>query len=110
MVSIRTPFILVCTLASGLLFSACASEETPSPPSDVRVYEGGVGFVKEIVADGNMAVVTHDEIPGFMMAMTMTFGLRADSVREAIAVGDSISFEVSFDGIDSWISRVHVIE
>ncbi|HAY37501.1 MAG: copper-binding protein [Rhodothermales bacterium] len=84
--------------------------EEAEPITDVRVYDGGVGIIIDLVADGQMAVVQHDEIPGFMMAMTMPFGLREDSIRKAIAVGDSIAFDVSFDGIDSWISRVSVLK
>ena len=93
-----------------LCISACGSPDTPPANPDVRVYEGGKGRVTDVVADGNMAIVKHDEIPGFMMGMTMTFGLREDSVRNYISVGDSIHFQVSFDGIDSWISSVRVIE
>jgi Cu/Ag efflux protein CusF len=92
------------------VLSACTQQEPPPEPKEVRVYEGGKGRIKDIVADGNMAIVIHDEIPGFMMGMTMPFGIREDSIREAIAVGDSIAFDVSSDGIDNWISRVTVIK
>ena len=94
-----------------LLCTSCGPKfEEAEPITDVRIYPGGTGVVTEIVADGNMAVVRHEEIPGFMMAMTMPFGLRADSIRDAVAVGDSIDFDVAFDGIDSWIHRVTVLE
>lgn len=95
----------------SFLLVGCRDSQPPAKPETtaVKVYDGGVGKVREIVADGNMAVIVHDEIPGFMTAMTMTFGLREDSVRSAIATGDSISFQVSTDGIDSWISQVRVI-
>lgn len=95
----------------SFLLVGCSDSQPPAEPetTTVKVYDGGVGKVREIVADGNMAVVVHDEIPGFMTAMTMTFALREDSVRSAIATGDSISFQVSTDGIDSWISQVRVI-
>jgi Cu/Ag efflux protein CusF len=96
-------------LLLSFILVACSDPQPPINPESVRVFEGGVGKVREIVADGNLAVVVHDEIPGFMTAMTMTFGLREDSVRHAISTGDSISFQVSFDGIDAWISRVKVI-
>ena len=104
------PLLFPLLLLLVLPQTACQTPEPPEPAVEVKIYEGGVGRVKDIVADGNMAIVTHDEIPGFMLGMTMTFGLREDSVRRAIAVGDSISFDVSFDGIDSWISRVYVIK
>ena len=104
-------------LTLGFLFlissslSGCGPKfEEAAPIEDVQIYEGGLGVVTEIVADGNMAVIRHEEIPGFMMAMTMTFGIRSDSVRNAFSQGDSIRFDVAFDGIDSWLSRVERIE
>jgi len=89
--------------------TACAQPEPAVENSDVKTYEGGKGRIVDIVADGNMAVIRHDEIPGFMMGMTMTFGLREDSIRSAVQPNDSIHFNVAFDGIDSWISKVTVI-
>lgn len=98
--------------AALLITASACSERTPgySESEEIRTASGGRGLVLEIIADGNMAVIKHDEIPGFMMAMTMTFGLREDSIRSAISNGDSIAFEVSYDGIDSWISRVVVLD
>ena len=96
-------------LALVFVLSACSKPEPEPVATDVRIYEGGKGRITEIVADGNMAVIRHDEIPGFMMGMTMTFGLREDSIRSAVQVDDSIHFDIAFDGIDSWISRVTVI-
>ena len=102
-------FILLVILVIGI--TGCGPKfEKAEPITDERVYKGGAGIITEIIADGNMAIVQHDEIPGFMMAMTMPFGLREDSIRDAVSVGDSIAFDVSFDGVDSWISRVIVID
>jgi len=101
---------LLLMLASGLVFSSCTSPEPPQIDKNIRVFEGGQGRIQEIVADGRMAIIQHNEIPDFMMGMTMPFGIREDSVRDAISVGDSISFDVSTDGIDNWISRVTVIK
>lgn len=106
-----TSSILNFLLLVGMLVlgSACGEPEPAPVSADVKYHDGGKGRIVELVADGTMAVVRHDEIPGFMMGMTMTFGLREDSVRSAVQAGDSIHFEVAFDGIDSWISRVQVI-
>ncbi len=100
----------ILILLSLALFACSEPKAPPEPPVDVKVYDGGVGKVREIVADGHLAIIVHDEIPGFMTAMTMSFELREDSIRNAISNGDSISFQVSFDGIDAWISRVTVIQ
>ena len=75
--------------------TACAQPEPAVENSDVKTYEGGKGRIVDIVADGNMAVIRHDEIPGFMMGMTMTFGLREDSIRSAVQPNDSIHFNVA---------------
>jgi Cu/Ag efflux protein CusF len=50
------------------------------------------GVVRAVLNDMNVVVITHDEIPGYMPAMTMGFRATSPQVYEAVAVGDAVRF------------------
>jgi Cu/Ag efflux protein CusF len=50
------------------------------------------GVVKRIERDRKMMSVAHEEVPGYMPAMTMPFWMDSDALFEGLAVGDSIEF------------------
>ena len=50
------------------------------------------GVVRAIVPEINVLVITHEDIPGYMPAMTMGFRAAAPAIHEAVAVGDAVRF------------------
>ena len=55
------------------------------------------GTILEVRKDSNVFLIHHDEIPGFMMAMTMPFKL-ADSLDiNRFGVGDSLKFRLEME-------------
>ena len=50
------------------------------------------GVVRAIVPEINVLVITHEDIPGYMPAMTMGFRASAPKIHEAVAVGDAVRF------------------
>jgi protein SCO1/2 len=64
------------------------------------------GLVRELPADGETVVVRHEEIPGFMPKMTMTFNVRDTNDLRGLQVGDAITFNVKATGEDSWIENI----
>ena len=64
------------------------------------------GVVREIEPDGQTVLIQHEDIPGFMPAMTMPFSLRGTNVSHGFAAGDQVRFELTVTKEDSWISRV----
>jgi len=52
----------------------------------------GRGIVRALVPGSDLVVIEHDEITGFMPAMTMGFRATSRSVYEAVRVGDAVSF------------------
>lgn len=98
-----------CLLVLALL-SACTGEpQLPLNERTVTSEHEGYGVVIRILENSRLIQVRHGDIPDFMPAMTMPFEYRADSIREVIAEGDSIRFNVATDGIDNWITSVSVI-
>ena len=50
------------------------------------------GVVRAVLPDMGLVVLTHDEIPGFMPAMTMGFRLAAPGIAQTARVGDTVRF------------------
>jgi len=64
------------------------------------------GLVLELHADGQTVVVRHEEIPGFMPKMTMSFNVRDTNELRGLLVGDAITFLVKATEEDSWIQSI----
>jgi protein SCO1 len=64
------------------------------------------GVVREVESDGQTLLIQHEDIPGFMPAMTMPFSLRGTNVSRGFAAGDQVRFELTVTKEDSWISRI----
>ena len=52
------------------------------------------GTILEIRHKSNEFLIHHDEIPGFMMAMTMPFALQDSTDIHRFNVGDSVHFQL----------------
>src|SRR5262245_14884370 len=52
----------------------------------------GQGVVRAIVPELNLVVVTHDEIAGYMPAMTMGFRVATPALLNGVQIGDSVRF------------------
>lgn len=85
----------------GLLafLSACgrdssdAVEESSSPPTS-ETYYNGVGTIITIINEDHVKI-EHDEIPGFMNAMTMNFKVKDPSLLQDLAPGMDVRFRVA---------------
>jgi Cu/Ag efflux protein CusF len=54
----------------------------------------GRGVVRGVLADMQVLVITHEELAGFMPAMTMGFRAASAKVYEGVQIGDEIRFTV----------------
>lgn len=52
------------------------------------------GVVRAILADLDVLVITHEELPGYMAPMTMGFRVAAPKIYEGIRIGDAVRFTV----------------
>jgi len=50
------------------------------------------GVVRAIAPDIDVIVLSHEDIPGFMPAMTMGFRMAVPQIRETVSVGDAVRF------------------
>ena len=73
---------LSVAVLAALAFVACGESG--------RRYEG-TGRVEEVIADDSQVVIAHEEIPGLMDAMTMSFDV-SDELLAAVEAGDRVRF------------------
>lgn len=50
------------------------------------------GVVRAVLPEINVIVITHDDIPGWMPAMTMGFRAASPAIHDAVRPGDAVRF------------------
>lgn len=90
------------------MLSACSKPPRPAETAE-RTYEVR-GIVREApdLAEGSV-VIEHEDIPGFMPAMTMPFDFRDVKEVEALRVGDGVAFQLAVTDKDSWIRGIRPV-
>ena len=68
------------------------------------------GVVRGVDAENKTLRVEHEEIPGYMPAMTMPLIVKETALLKGLQAGDSIQFALAVTEDDSWISEVERIE
>jgi protein SCO1 len=68
------------------------------------------GVVVELDPDGKNVRIKHEEIPGYMGAMTMLFEARPTNELTGLATGDSVSFRMSVTDTDGWIDQIKKLD
>lgn len=97
-----------------LLLSSCGRPE-PHPkdsgqraldfPTNVTAYQVK-GVLQEIRAEGRKALIKHEEIPGYMEAMTMQLEVYNTNELTGLQPGDQIAFRLLVTDADAWIDHV----
>lgn len=85
----------------------CAAE--PSLPAGARTFEVR-GEVRRVIPEGQTVVVKHEEIPGYMAAMTMPFQVKDPGQLEGLEPGDRIAFRMIVTEEDGWIDRIRILQ
>ena len=90
----RTMLLLTLLLAVAV---GCGGPSDPAPAPATEAAEPAVyrvrGVFDQLETDGASMIVQHEEIPGFMAAMTMPFDLEDPTEGEQLEYGDKIEFE-----------------
>lgn len=64
------------------------------------------GIFKESRDAGHQAVIKHEAIPGYMMAMTMPFTVKHPEEIKTLTPGDQITFRLNVTDSDDWIDEI----
>ena len=66
------------------------------------------GKVVVVEIDKHLVTIAHEEVKGFMPAMTMPFMLPDESTLQFLATGDEINATLVVDGAQSWLENVTI--
>ena len=101
---------LVIVALLGFLAPAFASEPVPTstPPSQsTNATEYSVkGVVLEVDPTEKSVKIKHEEIPGYMAAMTMSFDVKDTNELNGIEAGDPVAFRMLVTDTYGWIDHI----
>jgi Cu/Ag efflux protein CusF len=64
------------------------------------------GTVMGVDVSGHTATIKHDDIEGFMKAMTMGYPVKDTAELGNLSVGEPITATVYVDGDDFWVGNI----
>ena len=105
----------LCSLLLIVMMTGCErppamNEGTATEVSDeARTFEVR-GEIVEIRDEGRELVIAHEEIPGYMSAMTMPFRLKEPLTENEREVGDDVAFRFVVTGASAWVEDVRPLE
>ena len=83
------------------------SAHQPLPPG-ARSFQV-LGQVRGLDLAAKTVRIAHEEIPGYMPAMTMPLTVKDQALLKGLAVGDEVQFQLQVTADDSWISHIEKI-
>jgi len=80
--------------------ASCGPSADSQDASAVKTYTG-IGVVERITPSRQFVQIDHEDIPGFMDAMSMHFAVMDTSLLTGIGMADSVVFDVrvALDGV-----------
>lgn len=96
---------LVLLAGCGKTPDETTSSATSGPIAHERIFQVK-GVVVEVKPDAKAVTIKHEEIPGYMPAMTMPFAVKDTNVLAGIQQGDEVSFRMIVTDDDGWIDQV----
>ncbi len=85
-----------------------AADSSDPAPGTTNIYEVK-GVIQEIRPNGRTAIIKHEEVPGYMPAMTMPLSVKEAGDLSGVKAGDSVAFRLLVTSDDGWIDQVRVL-
>ena len=111
--------LLVLLISGSLALAACSCKQkeitaAPTTPSssgatNPRTFQVK-GVVREILPEKKKIKITHEEIPGYMEAMTMMLDVKDAKELNGLQAGDSLSFRMLVTEDDGWIDQLKKLD
>jgi len=101
-------FILVATL---FIATSCEKQEPAPPPTQTASQQTFQvqGVVLEVKPREKTVRIRHQEIPGYMPAMTMPFEVKNTNELTGLQSGDSVTFRMIVTEKDGWIDQIQKV-
>ncbi len=102
------PLAAALLAAVFLAAPACRARETPPRAVSASAARYPIqGIIREIDPSKPEITLEHEEIPGYMAAMTMAFAVKADrAILGELKDGDRIAATLVVEGEDSWLEAI----
>jgi protein SCO1/2 len=97
---------LIAILA--IVFSIAGCSHSAEAPQAARKKYPVVGKVVALDKARNRITVQHQEIPGFMDAMTMSYDVKDPKEMKDLEPGDEIRCDLILNGPDMWLQKIAV--
>jgi protein SCO1/2 len=97
-------FALAMVILIALITVCCAQGQD----KNTATYQAH-GTVQEVQRGEGIVVVRHDEIPGYMKAMTMPFRIRDTNLFLGLSRGVEIAFSLKVTANEGWIDSLAII-
>jgi len=104
-------------LVAALLVCGCGADQkqearpaaTPDSGTNTQVFQVK-GVVVELKPGAREIRIKHEDIPGYMDAMTMWFDVKSTNELSGVLVGDAVAFRMTVTDKDGWIDQVKKID
>ena len=117
----RTLRSLILSITGASLFiwlTACSSppaqnepQAQQAPPTEQKTERHELnGKVVSIDKAGKKVTVDHQEIPGFMGAMTMPYPVKDEHLLDNLSAGDQVKAQVVADSASMWLENIEVVQ
>jgi protein SCO1/2 len=94
------------TLAMTIVFMSCSKQEEKKTDLVTLPLKGEVVAIDTIKM---RVTISHQEIPNYMMAMTMPFKVKDPALLRVAQVGDSVQGTLAVTHTESWLETLTVI-
>lgn len=84
---------------------ADSAQRAPDFSTNVTMYQVK-GVLEEVRSEGWKALIAHEDIPGYMDAMTMLLDVKNTNELAGLKPGDQITFRMLVTDDDGWIDHV----
>jgi protein SCO1 len=100
---------LLCFISLVLIFSSCAKPTAKEVSPDAKRFTLK-GKVVSVDRAGKKAKIDHEDIPGYMDAMTMDFPIREDAVWDELKPGSDIRADLVIDNANAqfWLENISI--
>lgn len=106
----KQPCAWLCLILALSLATGCDRNASTQPGANNGSRTFAVtGVVQEISPNLKSVVINHDEVPGFMHAMSMPFEVKDTNLLTSLRPQDTITFRLTVTGDDGWIDQIKVL-
>lgn len=105
---IATPIIerLIIYLKLLIIYLLMICTACNRGPSGAPQTYQATGQIVSIAPDRSTVTIQHEDIKGFMPAMTMSFPVKNPALLTGLETNDLVRFELTVTPEDSWVSRI----